>query len=237
MLHDQGEDLDAAKALERFVKNLAALRWPGEARPAQPRGPAVPGQPRKAPAQKQQRPQEIDAASLVPKQILSRMNYFFACHWEKQHDAAKRREYLDWALNSCSEDVDVLIACYRLSAQPPEYHAKIVALIKKAATRLQEQIEGEPEEDSTYNQLAWLVGNTEGDLDQALKFSKKSLELRPETGGYYDTLARVYFARGDLEAAVKNQTRASELDPYSGQIRGQLSFFRAALEEKKGKKP
>jgi tetratricopeptide (TPR) repeat protein len=237
MLHDQGEDLDAAKALERFGKNLAALRWPGEARPAQPRGPAVPGQPRKAPAQKQQRPQEIDAASLVPKQILSRMNYFFACHWEKQHDAAKRREYLDRALNSCSEDVDVLIACYRLSAQPPEYHAKIVALIKKAAARLQEQIEGEPEEDSTYNQLAWLVGNTEGDLDQALKFSKKSLELRPETGGYYDTLARVYFARGDLEAAVKNQTRASELDPYSGQIRGQLSFFRAALEEKKGKKP
>jgi tetratricopeptide (TPR) repeat protein len=239
MLHDQGEDLDAAKTLEKLVKALGTLKKPGNATPARPRAPPVPERPRKGQTekQKQERELELDLPGVVPKEFLSRMNFFFACHWEKKHDAAQHREYLDRALKSCNDDVDVLIACYRLSAQPPAYHAKIVDLIKKAAAHLQEQIEADPEEDSTYNQLAWLIGNTEGDLDQALKFSKRSLELRPATGGYYDTLARVYFARGELESAVKNQSRALELDPYSGLIRGQRDLFRTALEAKKGKKP
>ncbi len=139
-------------------------------------------------------------------------------------------------------DVDVLIACYRLAEQPPEYHAKIVALIKKEAaasheliaeTASREQTAEESELASLYNQFAWLIGNTEGDLDEALKYSRKSVELIPTEGGFYDTLARVYFAKGDLENAVKQQTKAAELEPHSGLIRRQLEFFRKKREEQK----
>ena len=66
-----------------------------------------------------------------------------------------------------------------------------------------------------------------------MKCSQKSIELKPEEGGFYDTLARVYFAKGDLQNAVKQQTKAAELDPHSGLIRRQLEFFRKKLEEKK----
>ena len=99
MLHDQGQDLDAAATLEKLVK------------------PSTPA--------------SCTAARLYgrnPKEIRSRACYFFACHWEANHDAAKQRAYLDKGLEADPEDVDVLIACYRLPGQPPAYHAKIVDL-------------------------------------------------------------------------------------------------------------
>jgi tetratricopeptide (TPR) repeat protein len=208
MLHDQGEDLDAAKVLERLGEIVKQHR--------------------------NQIPGEISGKGWEEKQ--SRMHFFRACHWEKQNDLAKRRESLDKALENYDEDVDVLIACYRLPNQPAEYHAKILGLIKKAANSLRDQIAQDPQDSGPYNEFAWLIGNTEGDFDEALKFSQKSLELLPETGGYYDTLARVYFAKGDLDNAIKNQMKATELDPHSQQIRRQLKFFQEAADEKKGKK-
>ena len=123
------------------------------------------------------------------------MNYFFACHWETKGDAAKRREYLDKALKADPADVDVLIACYRLPEQPAEYHAKIVELIKKAAAASREQIAetataSRPPRNRigvAYNQFAWLIGNTEGDFDEALKYSQKSLELKPRSKAAFTT--------------------------------------------------
>ena len=58
----------------------------------------------------------------------------------------------------------MLIACYRLPNQSPEDRAKVVEAIKKLASQLRGQIAEEPDTASTYNQLAWLIGNTEGDL-------------------------------------------------------------------------
>ena len=77
------------------------------------------------------------------------------------------------------------------------------------------------------------MANTEGDLDEALKYSQKSLELSPENGGLYDTLGRVYYAKGDYENAVKNQQHAAELEPHSGLIARQLELFKKAREEHK----
>ena len=70
--------------------------------------------------------------------------YFFACHWEANHDAAKQRAYLDKGLEADPEDVDVLIACYRLPGQSAAFHAKIADLIKKAAATLHDQIRRTP---------------------------------------------------------------------------------------------
>ena len=112
MLHDQGQDLDAAATLEKLVKLIDARKL-------------------------------AEASRLYgrnPKEIRARTCYFFACHWEANDDAAKQRAYLDKALAADPEDVDVLIACYRLPGQPPAYRAKIVDLIKKAAATMHEEI-------------------------------------------------------------------------------------------------
>jgi tetratricopeptide (TPR) repeat protein len=213
MFHDQGQDLEAAAVLQKLVEAIDAGKLT-----------------------------EAKLGHRKANEVRARMNYFFVCHWQSKGDKAKQRDYLEKALKADPGDVDVLIACYRLADAPPEYHAKIVAMIKKEAATTREQIAEaasreqtaeEAELASLYNQFAWLIGNTEGDMDEALKYARKAVELIPTEGGFYDTLARAYFAKGDLDNAVKQQTKAAELDAHSGLIRRQLEFFRKKREEKK----
>ncbi|MGO8689249.1 MAG: tetratricopeptide repeat protein [Thermoguttaceae bacterium] len=215
MEHDQGDDLAAGEVLQTAVTAAAANR-------------PAPNSPTPNPS-----------ASLP--ELRSQMDYFFACHWETKGDKVKARQHLEKALAENPSDIDVLIACYRCAGQTPEFHQKVVGLIRTEVQMAREKIDEEKENAAAYNQLAWLVANTEGDLDEALKDSQKSLEILREgndrdTGGYYDTLGRVYFAKGDYQNAVTYQTKAAELEPHSGLIRRQLELFRKSLAEKTAEK-
>jgi tetratricopeptide (TPR) repeat protein len=206
MDHDQADDLAAGELLEGAVKALAANARGNGNQP--------------------------DNKS----KLRAQMNYYFACHWERKGDHAKARRHLEQALADDSANIEVLIACFQLPDQSPQFHRRIREWIRAAAAQTRTLIAANPELAINYNQLAWLIANTEGDLDEALQLSWKSLELSPDTGGYYDTLGRVYFAKGDCENAVAYQSKAVELDPHSGLVRRQLELFRKKLEEKKQKK-
>ena len=208
MLHDQGRHLPAAEALEPLV------RWAN-------------------------RPDAMPDAleDLTPLSLRARMHYFYACHWEEQKDRPKQKQALQEALQADPTDVDTLIACYRLPDQPPEWKTHIQSLIQKAVDVFREKIHQDPEEATYYNHLAWLIGNTEGDLDEALRCAQKAVELSPDAGAYYDTLARVYFARKDLANALKYQSKAVQLDPHSQQIRRQFEQFQKAAQQEKTSQP
>ncbi len=208
MLHDQGEDLGAAKTLERIVARLDSPNGGSEL--ARQLGDWGHGQ----------------------ESLRATMDYDFACYWEAQHNVAKQRECLDKASGANPTDPDVLIARYRLPDEPHGYHAKIVDAIEHAALSIHTRLPGSPVS-SNYNEYAWLIGNTEGDFEEAVKCSFKSIEISPEEGGLYDTLGHVYFGKGDWEKAVKYQAMAAELDPYSGQIQKALAQFRKKFEESK----
>ncbi len=75
------------------------------------------------------------------------------------------------------------------------------------------------------------MGNTEGNYQEALECSLKSLELRPDTSAYLDTLGRCYFAVKDYQNALKHQRMAVERDPHSKQMRRQLALFEKAAAE------
>ncbi len=81
------------------------------------------------------------------------------------------------------------------------------------------------------NQLAWLIANTEGDFDEAIRCSAKSLVLQPNRSGFLDTLGRCYYAKGDYENAVKYQSQAVALEPHSPLIVTQLALFQQALAQ------
>ncbi len=147
-------------------------------------------------------------------------------------------------------NADALIAMYRAKPPSDEWRQNVIKQIEAASGNFRDQIRvssqrhaetpNGPQKEwagrqlaAANNQLAWLVGNTEGDFDEALRCSQQSLELRPDTGGYLDTLGRCYFSVGDLKNAVRSQKRAVELDPYSQQIRRQLELFEKALAAKK----
>jgi len=216
MLHDQGRSLQAAEARKEVLD--AINRIPALAR--------------------DQTRETLALAHLDPAEVTARMNYFFACHWERQGDRAKQRQYLEQAIRSSPFELDTLIALSRLPDQTEAERKKTRQRIDKAAEVLRREIQEDPDLPNAYNQAAWLIGNTQGNLDEALRFAQKAVELDPDNGAYLDTLAHVYFSRGDLDQAIRYQSRAVEVEPYSGQIVGELKVFRDAAEKgKKAKKP
>jgi tetratricopeptide (TPR) repeat protein len=228
MLHDQARELDAAQALQPLCDLMD-----------------------KDPAAKDIC---IRAGRDEPEGVYSRMHFFYACDLISRGQAAEAEARLDQAVAKDATDADALIALYRLPNQSPERKEKTKQLIETTARQFREQLdsyklraEQAPSEQFQANlnfyvafwsnQLAWLVGNTFGDYDEAVKLSQRSLEIRPEYPGYLDTLGRCYYATGDLENAIKYQSQAVKLDPHSGQMQRQLEFFKQEQAAKGGVKP
>lgn len=184
-----------------------------------------------------------------PEAIYARMRFFRGrqANEEKRHDEA-RKEYLK-ALEYDPTDADVLISLYRMpnnQEQANEIKEKIeqaTEIYRKEIEEFSESLEGTnvPQEKAIYgaqvamscNQFAWLVSNTFGDFDEAVRASHRSIELRPENNaGYLDTLGRCYYAKGDLVNAVKYQSQAAKLDPHTRAIQRQLEQFKKELAAK-----
>ncbi len=200
MLHDRGEALAAAEILQALVEHF------------------------------KDHPDLAGQLGTSAEMTRARMHYFFACHYHQLKDYAKQREHLDKALADDPDELDALIARYHLPDQSEEYHRETLGMIRASADALRENIANQPDEPIWYNQFAWLIGNTEGDLDEALRYSHKSLELSPDEAAYLDTLAHVYFAKKDYANAVKYQSWAVGLESYSKLITDKLEVFRAAMD-------
>lgn len=183
-----------------------------------------------------------------PGSVAARMHFFLAEQARANGDENQQTEHLKTAIRLDPTDADVLIGMYRASEKDPSWRGETSNLISAAVRGFREEVrdyEGQVAEAPTeahredlhrdlataHNQLAWLIANTEGDYEEALRSSLRSLELRPETAGYLDTLGRCYYAKGDYKNAVLHQSRAAELDPHSGQILRQLELFKQAAEK------
>lgn len=170
---------------------------------------------------------------MAARPLRTQREYFTACHLESQKDYVGQRRHLEKAFQLNSQDPDVLIAMYKLKDVDDRYKEKVLGRINRAVTSVEQSIESEPDEAEGYNHYAWLVSNTVGDYDKAVRYSLKSLEIEPNTPSYLDTLGRCYFAAGDLENAVKYQRQAVEMHPQVQVMRRQLEQFEKALAKKK----
>ena len=188
-----------------------------------------------------------DAASLALRQ-----HFLMACVYEQQGDWAHQREQLLQALtpgegDADAEDADVLIAMYRVHDADDAWRANTLKRINALAQTIEKQIEDNPNSGPAYNQWAWLISNTEGDYDKALRYSKRSLEFPTEQrtaqrtissrASYLDTLGRCYYAVGDYENAIKNEREAVRLIPHMQVMLRQLAMFEKAAAEKGGGDP
>ncbi len=91
-------------------------------------------------------------------------------------------------------------------AKAHEAHAKCVELYR-------DWIKTRPTDASPYNGLAWHFAIHDEHLDEALELSQKSLELRPDTPEYLDTLAEIYFRMGKHDEAIEWINKALTQDP------------------------
>jgi len=180
--------------------------------------------------------EEIAGTERTGASVLARQHFFRSCQYEAAGQRDKQLAELKTGLEQDPSDVDVLIALFHMPGLEAGLREKTRKLIRDSAKSYREQMEETPDVATPYNQFAWLVANTEGDKQEALAASQKSLELQPGAAGYLDTLGRCYFAVGDLENAIRTQTKAVELDPHSGQMNRQLKVFQEALAKKKAEK-
>jgi tetratricopeptide (TPR) repeat protein len=220
-LHDRQRDEEAGEVLQGAVDILAKI-----AQPANEDGSS-----------------RLDA-------LRSRTCYLLALGFEHKNDRVKQRELLEKAISEDPNDADVLIALYHLPDQNDEQRANVLELINASVQATRNKIDEDQDLPTPYNQLAWLVANTEGDFDEALQKSLKSVELvrarlaqeqvhggpdaaayAESLGGHLDTLAHCYAAKKDFDNAVKCQTEATRLIPHSQQILRKLEQFRKSQSE------
>jgi tetratricopeptide (TPR) repeat protein len=167
---------------------------------------------------------------LVVNGILARWHFYLACADGARGRHDRQREQLRIAAAMDQEDPDILIAMYRARKKgDDDFRQYTRSRIRTLARSMQQQIDEYPDEPSKYNQWAWLIANTEGDRQKAVEYSRRALELAPDEPSYLDTLARCYFAVGELELAVENQRKAVKLAPHYQVMRRQLDQFERAL--------
>ncbi len=176
------------------------------------------------------------------------MHYYLALDAEARGDETTQREELLKAVEADAEQADVLIAMYRVKDADAEWKSKTRELIRASAERLQREIIGLRREEEmnhvtdaqstgrslagALNNYAWLISNTEGDFEEALRFSQQSLHASPGDAGLLDTLGRCYYSLGELDKAIKYQRWAVQRDPHEVQVRRQLELFEAAREKR-----
>ncbi len=231
MLHDLDRDGDAAEILQKAVEAFGRNRQ----------------------LEQQVRELGVTEGSAL-RWIKSWMHYFAACDAFKKGDRDKEWENLDKSIQLDPKNEDVLIAMYKASSENPTRRKVALDLIRKVSAQLLNEVTtaaGQPIEATACNQYAWLVGNTEGDIDQAIQLSQKSVDLvlqrsgldddsdlddsggtaDRDLAGHLDTLAHCYAGKRDYASAVKYQSRAMELEPHSMAIVRALEEFKTKLAD------
>ncbi len=72
-----------------------------------------------------------------------------------------------------------------------------------------------PESSIAANNLAWLIVETQGNLDEALQLSTQAVSKNQTVAGFYDTLGYIYFKKGLYSPAVEQLRKAVALDESS----------------------
>ncbi len=175
--------------------------------------------------------------------LRSDMYFYQACHAAAEGDARQQRSLLEKSLEMNQQNIEALIALYQITDDGDPKREELLQWSREFIEECRDQIEDQPESPTYYNQIAWLVANTEGDVDEAIELSQRSIELAraqgdspQRVGGLLDTLAHCYFAGGDYAEAVKTQEEALRLDPHTHSIRRALETFRQALAKQPAEK-
>jgi tetratricopeptide (TPR) repeat protein len=225
LLHDHEREKEAADTIEPLQK-------------------AVHGEPRMGQLYAKTREYYEKLDLPTPEIIAARYHFYRASQYKIDKDWQRARGELDQAIRSDPTDADVLIDMYHLPETDAKWHDAALARVRALTAQFEKEIEENPSDAAPYNQWAWLVSNTEGDFQKAIRYSHRSVELNKhgESGAasFLDTLGRCYYAAGDYENAVKYEREALAKVDYLQVMQRQLALFEKALAEKKsgaGKQP
>lgn len=124
------------------------------------------------------------------------------------------------------QDIELVVQCYpRLrDAGQTEMANRLFDAFRES---MLQQIEEWPRDATALNNVAWMYSQCDRNLDEALEFSKKAVELAPKSAVYLDTLAEVYFRRGDSNEAVRLMDECIRLDPRDPHYEKNIERYKA----------
>jgi tetratricopeptide (TPR) repeat protein len=142
----------------------------------------------------------------------------------------KAIEEADLMLEETPGDADALIDLVN-ALEKSGNKSQADALYVRHTALYRKMIGDYPNSGPLHNQLAWTQVMCHRELDDALNNGKRAVELEPASTASMDTLAEVYFARGDPAAAAAQMKRCVEIEPRVERHRKQLARFEAAQSE------
>ena len=200
-LHDQQRDDEAAESLQRLIGGAHHKKRGGDNVPI------------------------LQQLGRDPRSIASRMHYFQSCAARDRGDTIAQRKSLDESLRSYPKDVDSLIALYKMPDNTPQQQDRAVVRVNNSLLQIDSEIQAVPDDTIGYNEYAWLVANTQGDIAKATRYSKLSLIKSFDSASYLDTLAHCRAAAGDYAAAIRFQRLAKRHEPHNRTIDHNLEQF------------
>jgi hypothetical protein len=105
--------------------------------------------------------------------------------------------------------------------------AEADSLYQRAARAYSDLCDAHPNSDYAHNSAAWLAACCRRDLDAALAHAEKATQLAPKYPGYRDTLAEVYFQRGDKAKAIALMKECRQMEPKNQYFVKQQQRFEA----------
>jgi tetratricopeptide (TPR) repeat protein len=89
-----------------------------------------------------------------------------------------------------------------------------------AETAYRKALEITPETPIAANNLAWIIAENGGNLDEALQLATMAAAKSPQSAEYYDTLGWVYLKKGLNSPAVEQMKKAVAMDEASAKANG-----------------
>ena len=102
---------------------------------------------------------------------------------------------------------------------------------KKAITYFEKAIESIPDYSLAYNALAWVYMEMETNLDEGVKLVLEALKLKPNNPNYLDTLASLYYKKGENNKAIEVIRKAIKIDPSNKKYLEKLKIYESAIEK------
>jgi tetratricopeptide (TPR) repeat protein len=117
-----------------------------------------------------------------------------------------------------AEDMVPLLKAKGFAAEADDLYERAYAIHAPLAQKF-------PESPSLRNNVAWLSAISHQRLDEALVHAQKAVELSPSGPNYLDTLAEVYFQKGERPKAVEYAKKVLELAPSNKLFAERLKHF------------
>jgi len=169
----------------------------------------------------------------APNNLARNDNDFAEMHWRYLRaartagDLKKLREHLDVLKNLSPANTDIVIDVVPLLKEAGQPEAAR-AMFDKTYKQIRDIVDANPGEPEPMNNLAWLCSRSGERLPEALEMATKAITLDPDNAAYLDTAAEANFRVGNIDEAIRLETKGLQGRPNDKFMREQLERFKAA---------